>query len=83
MLEPTIKKNMHINIRYFFVEDRFKSSEVNIKYYPMDDMIGDYFTKPLQGAKFRKFIEKILNVQSSNDGLNPTEGSDPKECVRY
>ena len=42
------------------MENKAKYGEVNIKYCPMDDVIGDYFTKPLQGAKFRKFIDKVL-----------------------
>ena len=42
-----------INIIYFFVLDRVKSGEVNIKYYPTDYTIGEYFTKPLKGAKLR------------------------------
>ena len=57
------KRTRHINIRYFFVADRVQSGEVRIKYCPTDDMLGDYFTKPLQGSKFRKFRDQILNVQ--------------------
>jgi hypothetical protein len=52
----------HINIRYFFVTDRVKSGEVSIDYCPTDDMIADFFTKPLQGTKFRKFRDIIMNV---------------------
>jgi hypothetical protein len=56
------KRTRHINIRYFFVTDRVKSGEVSIDYCPTDDMIADFFTKPLQGAKFRKFRDIIMNV---------------------
>lgn len=57
------KRTRHINIRYFFVADRVKSGEVRSKHCPTDDMLGDYFTKPLQGSKFRKFRNQILNIQ--------------------
>ena len=46
-------------------------------------MTGDYFTKPLQGDKFREFRDKILNIKLINDGSTPTEGSNPHDCVRY
>jgi len=32
-------------------------------------MKADYLTKPLQGAKFRKFRSEMLNLQPDNDGL--------------
>ena len=57
------KRTRHINIRYFFMENRVKYGEINTKYCPTDDMIGGYLTKPLQGSKFIKFREKILNIQ--------------------
>ena len=31
-----------------------------IAYCPTDMMIGDFMTKPLQGAKFEKFCDDIL-----------------------
>jgi len=56
------KRTRHINVRYFFVTDRAQAGEVKIGYCPTDDMVGDFFTKPLQGGKFRKFRNLILNV---------------------
>ena len=57
------KRTRHINIRYFFVTDRVKSGELGIQYCPTEEMIADFFTKPLQGAKFRKFRDLVLNIQ--------------------
>jgi len=57
------KRTRHINIRYFFITNRVKSGEVSIKYCPTEEMIADFFTKPLQGAKFKKFRNLILNIQ--------------------
>ena len=56
------RRTRHINIRYFFVTDRVASGEVTIEYCPTDTMLGDFFTKPLSGAKFRWFRRKILNL---------------------
>jgi hypothetical protein len=48
------KRTKHINIRYFFITDRIIKEEVSVVWFPTGDMIGDYATKPLQGALFRK-----------------------------
>ena len=47
----------HINIivRYFFVTDQIQSKEVAMEYCPTDEMLGDMFTKPPQGAMFCHF----------------------------
>ena len=57
------KRTRHVNIRYFFVADRVKSNEVKIEFCPTGDMRADYFTKPLQGALFRRFRAEILNME--------------------
>ena len=36
------KKTRHINIRYFFVQDKINSNEVSLKYCPTEEMIGDF-----------------------------------------
>jgi len=51
----------HIHIRYFFIKDRVDSNEVVIVHMPTEQMISDYFTKPLQGAAFREKRGLILN----------------------
>jgi Reverse transcriptase (RNA-dependent DNA polymerase) len=56
------KRTRHLNIRYFFVTDRIRSKEVTVEYCPTGIMRGDFFTKPLQGALFRKFRAEILNM---------------------
>ena len=56
------KRTRHLNIRYFFVTDCVKAKELSIKYCPTEEMISDYFTKPLQGTLFRKMRDLIMNV---------------------
>jgi hypothetical protein len=34
---------------------------------PTGDMLGDYATKPLQGALFRKFRDQIIGVTPARD----------------
>jgi hypothetical protein len=61
------KRTKHINIRYFFITDRVKKEEVSVVWCPTGDMIGDYATKPLQGALFRKFRDQIMGVVPAQD----------------
>jgi hypothetical protein len=58
------KRTRHINIRYFFVTDRVKRKEVSVEYCPTGEMNADFFTKPLQGVLFRKFRDRIMNIQN-------------------
>jgi hypothetical protein len=61
------KRTKHINIRYFFITDRINKGDVSLKWCPTGDMIGDYMTKPLQGALFRKFRDQIMGVVPTKD----------------
>jgi hypothetical protein len=51
-----------MNIRYFFIADRVKAGDLQIKHCPTEEMIGDFFTKPLQGVQFYKLHDDIINV---------------------
>ena len=55
------KRTKHINVRYFFVTDRINKKELKVAYCPTDDMVADFFTKPLHGTKFLKFRRLIMN----------------------
>ena len=54
------KRTRAINIRYFMVTDYVKRGELIVEYCPTDEMIGDYYTKPLKGIKFDKFRKIIM-----------------------
>ena len=60
--ESSSKRTRHINIRYFYITDRIKNNDLRVIYCPTDEMNGDYYSKPLQGKKFRKFRKVILNL---------------------
>ena len=60
--ESSSKRTRHLNIRYYFLTDRIKKNELKVQYCSTDDMLADFFTKPLQGMKFRKMRNKILNM---------------------
>jgi hypothetical protein len=49
------KRTRHIDIRYFFVTDNIKKGNMRVEYCPTDDMLADFFTKPLQGKSTDNF----------------------------
>jgi hypothetical protein len=57
----TSNRTRHVAIRYFFVKDRIESKEIKVSYVRTEDMLADFFTKPLQGALFRRLRNEILN----------------------
>ena len=63
----TANNTRHINIRYFFIKDRVDNQELKIEYLPTEEMIADFFTKPLQGELFKKLRANVL-------GINATKG---------
>ena len=59
------KCTKHLDVRYYFVTNKIKNGEVKIAYCPTKDMLGDFFTKLLQGSAFIKMRENILNLPSN------------------
>jgi len=54
------QQSRHIDIRHFFIKDRIASEGLSIVCCPTSEMLADFFTKPLQGALFKKFRAVIL-----------------------
>ena len=59
------KRTRHLNIRYFYVIDKVRSSDVVIVYHPTNKLVGDYPTKPLNGTLFKNHCNTIMGI---NDG---------------
>ena len=77
------QRTRHINIRYFFIKDKVEKDEITIVYCPTEDMVADYFTKPLQGAQFRRFRDMIMGVSrvSSKERVGKGDASDTTDNV--
>ena len=54
-------KTKHIDSR-FFIHDKVKSGEIEVRYCDTERMLADGFTKPLQGKKFVYFRNETLNM---------------------
>jgi hypothetical protein len=62
-------RTRHIHIRYFFVRDRVRAGEVEVRYMPTENMIADFFTKPLVGKRFQQLRDYILGETPLEDNL--------------
>jgi hypothetical protein len=56
------QRSRHLNIRLFFVADQQAKGNLEIQFCPTDLMLGDYMTKPVHGAKFVDFRQKVMNL---------------------
>ena len=72
-------RSRHI-VRYFWIKDRTKEAGIQIRHCPTLQMIGDFFTKPLQGSLFRVFRDVILGYKHP-DALARYPGSSTEERV--
>ena len=54
------KQSRHVDIRYFFIKDQVQQEKIDIHYCPTEEMLADFYTKPLQGALFNKFRDVLL-----------------------
>ena len=67
-------RSRHINIKFFWVSDRVKQGRIHVQHCHTDNMLADFFTKPLQGSKFkllRSFVMGWIHI-SELIGSNPS-----------
>jgi hypothetical protein len=70
----------HIDIRYFWIKDRIGLETIDVQHCPTEQMLADFFTKPLQGSLFRKFRDVIMGHKHINS-LKPKPPSPSQERV--
>jgi hypothetical protein len=58
------KRTKHLDIRYFYVKDLLERGIISIEHCATEDMVADFFTKPLQGKRFQILRDIILNRTS-------------------
>ena len=54
------KRTKHMAVQYFFIKDRLDTGNITIHHFPTAEMMGGFFTKPLQGAAFIRFRDLIM-----------------------
>jgi hypothetical protein len=53
------ERSKHIEIKYYFIQDKVQEGEVKLEYIPTDEQTADTLTKPLSRIKFAHFREKM------------------------
>ena len=76
------QKTKHMDNRYFWIKDRLSNERIKVRYCPMEKMIADFFTKPLQGSLFRLFRDIILGFKHISELDNISKKLSSEERVR-
>ena len=63
--EVLSKKKRAMNVRYFAIRENIDKGCLKVLHLVTNEMLGDFFTKPLQGKKFRDFRNSILGIQEA------------------
>jgi hypothetical protein len=75
------KRTKHLDIRYFYVKDLIDRGLITIEHCISEEMIADFFTKPIQGARFQLFRDLILNIPGSTLQYRSVLGNSDKENI--
>ncbi len=59
------KRTKHLDIRYFYIKDLIDRGIVAIEHCTTEDMVADFFTKPIKGKRFQIMRDIILNRTAS------------------
>ena len=76
------RRTRYLDIRLFNIKDKLKQHNIEVRYCSTENMIADFFTKPLQGTQFRKLRRLVLGMDPLST-LELTSSSDtiPKERI--
>ena len=55
-----------MDIQYFYMSDHIRNKTLSLKHCPTEEMLADYFTKPLQGALFTHLRNHIMGAKFAN-----------------
>ena len=59
------RRTKHISRDYNFVRDEVRNNRVELAYVPTEANLADVFTKPMSGARFRRFRERLISLRGS------------------
>ena len=65
------KRSRAMNVRYFAIKDHVDRGEIKIMHCGTEKIIGDFFSKPLQGKRFYAFRNLILGMRGSESAPQP------------
>ena len=54
------KCTKHMHICYFYVTEQVQNQAIHVTHCPTEEMVADFFTKPLQGSLFTKMHNYVM-----------------------
>ena len=63
----SLSQTKHIEIRYFFIQDRIEKGDIGLEYCRTDKMVEDFMTKLLQGKKIFEFRDHITGMPNGEN----------------
>ena len=72
----------HINIKFFWISNRVKQGKIKIVRCHTERMLADFFTKPLQGSKFKKFRRIVMGWDHITALITDDKNSDHLALVK-
>ena len=64
--QSSTKRTKHMDIHYFYVGEHIQNRTLSLKHCPTEEMLADYFTKPLQGSLFVRLCNHIMGAEFAN-----------------
>ena len=75
------QKTKHMGDIYIWIMDKLQYKGIKIEYCPIENMIAEFFTKPLQGDLFKKFRDIVIGFKNISTIHENDEDQSYKECV--
>ena len=72
--QSSTKRTKHMDIWYFYIGEHIQDKTLLLKHCPTEEMLADYFTKPLQGSLFVRLRNHIMGAEFE-DGNHQTQRS--------
>ena len=78
------KRMKHMHIRYFYVTEQVHNKAIHITHCPTEEMVANFFTKPLQGSLFTKMHNYVMGNEEPAYQVLPRSvlGSDKNTDIR-
>ena len=67
-------RTKHIEIKYFFIQDRIEKGDIGLEYCHTDNMVAYFMTKPIQGKKYLNSETASWECQKPQEGKIMPEG---------
>jgi hypothetical protein len=68
----------HIEIKYYFIHDKFQEGEAKLQYISTDELVADILTNPLSMIKFAYLRDKMglvkINTLAEREEMAPWFG---------